>query len=49
MSAGYDSDYWFCSQNKENINLFVDVIITNIITIEDNRNLFRKKHNILRC
>ena len=33
-------------QNKENIDLFVDLIITNIITIEDNRNLFRPSFEI---
>ena len=45
IDKNYNKDI-ISDQKKDNINLFVDLIVTNIITIEDDRNLFRPSFEV---
>jgi hypothetical protein len=40
IDSNYNKDI-ISDQSKQNIDLFVDLIITDIITIEDTENIFR--------
>ena len=45
-----DGNYYgkiISDQEKQKINLFIDLIISDIITIEDNKNIFRPSFEII--
>ena len=45
IDSNYNKDI-ISDQSKQNIDLFVDLIITDIITIEDTENIFRPSFEI---